>query len=107
MSFIRSYLDHEHDDEDKDEGGVEVADVEGGAESADQSVAADDGGQEHGGQFRGEAVDQGVEDGGAGDGQGHHHDQVGEEGEAAEHQVSGTTEAGFDHLVVNDDEHCV
>jgi hypothetical protein len=44
-----SDLDNEKEDEDKDEAGVEVGDVKGRAEAADQSVAADDGCQKHGG----------------------------------------------------------
>ena len=35
-SFQRqTHLNNEHDDEHKDEGGVEIGDVEGGAEAAD------------------------------------------------------------------------
>ena len=39
-----------------------------------------------------------VEDSCAGDGEGHHHDQVGQEGKGAEHQVSARPEPCLDHL---------
>ena len=39
-----------------------------------------------------------VEDSGAGDGEGHHHYQVSQEGKGAEHQVSAGPEPGLDHL---------
>ena len=39
-----------------------------------------------------------VEDRGAGDGEGHHDDEVGEEGEGAEHEVGVGPEPGLDHL---------
>ena len=41
------HLDHEQDDEEEDEGCVEVRDVEGGTESPDESVAANYHGQKH------------------------------------------------------------
>ena len=93
-----AYLDNEHDDKHEDEGRVEVGDVERGAESADQGVAADDDCEEHGGQLGAEVFDQRVEDGGSGDGEWHHDDEVGEEGEAAEDEVRAAAEAGLDHL---------
>ena len=40
-------LDDEHEDEEEDEGGVEVRHVEGGAQAPDQRVAAYHGGQQH------------------------------------------------------------
>ena len=46
-SYYDSHLNHEQDDEEEDEGGVEVGDVEGGAEAPDQRVAANHGGQQH------------------------------------------------------------
>ena len=49
-------LDHEHDDEDEDEHGVEVGDVEGGTEAADEGVAADNSGQQHGRRLRREVA---------------------------------------------------
>ena len=98
-SFQRqTHLNNEHDDEHKDEGGVEVGDVERGPETSDQSIAAYDDGEEHGGQLGAEVLDEGVEDGGAGDGERHHDDEVGEEGEAAEDEVRAAPEAGLDHL---------
>ena len=39
-----------------------------------------------------------VEDGGAGDSEGHHHYQVSQEGEGAEHEVGAGPESGLDHL---------
>ena len=47
-----SHLNHEQDDEEEDEGGVEVGDVEGGAEPPDQCVPSDHHGQQHRGQLR-------------------------------------------------------
>ena len=35
-----SHLNHEHNDEHEDEGGVEVGDVEGRAKASDESVAS-------------------------------------------------------------------
>ena len=49
--FISIYLHNQHGDEDEDERSVEVGDIEGGSEPADEGVAADDGSQEHGGQL--------------------------------------------------------
>ena len=46
-----SHLDHEQDDEEEDEGGVEVGDVEGGTEPPDQCVPADHHGQQHRGKL--------------------------------------------------------
>ena len=93
-----SYLNDEQEDESKDEGSVEVADVEGGTEPANQGVATDDDGQEHGSKLRAETLDQGVEHGSSGNGQAHHHNQIGEEGEAAEGQVGALSKTGLDHL---------
>ena len=39
-----------------------------------------------------------VEDGCPCDGEGHHHDEVGEEGEGAEHEVGHPTKPSLDHL---------
>ena len=39
-----------------------------------------------------------VEDGGAGDGEGHHHNQVSQEGKGAEHQVGAGPEPRLDYL---------
>ena len=44
------------------------------------------------------AHDAPVEDGGAGDGEAHHHNQIGQEGEGAEHKVSARPEPGLDNL---------
>ena len=96
--YISAYLNNEHDDEHKDEGGVEVRDVEGGTETADERVAANDDGEEHGSQFGAEVLDQGVEDGSTGNGERHHNDEVGEEGKAAEDEVRGAAKASLDHL---------
>ena len=93
-----TYLNNEHDDEHKDEGSVEVRDVEGGAEASDERVAANDNGKEHGGQLGAEVLDQGVEDSGPGNGERHHDDEVGEEGEAAEDNVCVRAKASLDHL---------
>ena len=68
------YLNNEHDDEHKDEGGVEVGDVECGAEATDERVTADDDGQEHCGQLGAEVLNKGVQDGGSGNGERHHDD---------------------------------
>ena len=40
-----------------------------------------------------------VQDGSSGNGEGHHDDEVGEEGKGAEDQMGPGSEAGFDHLV--------
>ena len=47
VNIFYSHLDHEQDDEEEDEGGVEVGDIEGGAEAANESVAANHNGKEH------------------------------------------------------------
>ena len=52
ISNYDSHLNHEQDDEEEDEGGVEVGDVEGGAEPPDQCVLSDHHGQQHGSQLR-------------------------------------------------------
>ena len=93
-----SYLNDEQEDESKDESSIEVADVEGGTESSNQGVATDDDGQEHGSKLGAESLDQGVEHGSSGNGQAHHHNQVGEEGKAAEGQVGSLSKTGLDHL---------
>ena len=41
LNISDSHLNHEQDDEEEDEGGVEVGDVEGGAEPPDQCVPSD------------------------------------------------------------------
>ena len=97
-AIFLSHLHNEQYDETKDQGRVEVTDIEGGPQASDQGVPADDGGQEHGSQLWTEVLDQRVEDGRASDGQTHHDDQVGEEGEAAERQVGPLAETGLDHL---------
>ena len=57
MNWIESlyaldpHLDHEQDDEEEDEGSVEVGDVEGGAKPTDKSVTADHHGKKHCCQF--------------------------------------------------------
>ena len=48
---LDSHLDHEENDEEEDEGGVEVGDVEGGTKSSDESVSADHHGKKHCCQF--------------------------------------------------------
>ena len=45
------YLNNQHDDEHKDEGCVEVGDIECGSQSSNQSVASDDSSQQHGGKL--------------------------------------------------------
>ena len=45
-------LNNEHEDEDKDEGGVEVGHVEGGAQASDEGVSSDNSCQQHGGGLR-------------------------------------------------------
>ena len=92
------YLNNQHDDEHKDEGCVEVGDVECGAKATNECVTADDDGEEHCGQLRAEVLDQGVEDGGSGNSERHHDDEVGEEGEAAEDNVCVRAKASLDHL---------
>ena len=52
ISNYDSHLNHEQDDEEEDEGGVEVGDVEGGAKPPDQCVPSDHHGQQHRGQLR-------------------------------------------------------
>ena len=52
LNISDSHLNHEQDDEEEDEGGVEVGDVEGGAKPPDQCVPSDHHGQQHGGQLR-------------------------------------------------------
>ena len=52
LNISDSHLNHEQDDEEEDEGGVEVGDVEGGAEPPDQCVPSDHHGQQHRGQLR-------------------------------------------------------
>ena len=52
LNISDSHLNHEQDDEEEDESGVEVGDVEGGAEPPDQCVPSDHHGQQHRGQLR-------------------------------------------------------
>ena len=52
ISNYDPHLNHEQDDEEEDEGGVEVGDVEGGTEPPDQCVPSDHHGQKHRGQLR-------------------------------------------------------
>ncbi len=49
------HLDDEHEYEDENEGGVEVGDVECGAEAPDQRVAANHAGQQHSGHLGAQA----------------------------------------------------
>ena len=51
INIFDSHLHHEQDDEEEDEGGVEVGDVECGAEPTDESVSANHHGEEHCCQF--------------------------------------------------------
>ena len=41
VNIFDSHLDHEQDDEEEDEGGVEVGDVEGSAKPSNEGVASD------------------------------------------------------------------
>lgn len=106
-----THLDHQHDDECEDESGVEVRDVEGGAEASDEGVAPDDRGEEHRRQLGAQVLHQAatgivvnsgvffysdllncdlkspVQNSCPSDGQRHHHNQVGEEGKGAEDDV--------------------
>ena len=52
LNISDSHLNHEQDDEEEDEGGVEVGDVEGGTEPPDQCVPSDHHGKKHRGQLR-------------------------------------------------------
>ena len=52
------YLNHQHNDEYKDEHGVEVGDVEGGTQSSNQRVPTDDRGQQHGRRLGGQVAHQ-------------------------------------------------
>jgi len=99
LEWVEEDLNHEQDDEEEDEGGVEVGDVEGGTEPTDESVSANHHGEEHCCQFGAQISHKAVQDCSSGHGEGHHHDEVGEEGEGAEDQVGPGSEAGFDHLV--------
>ena len=47
LNISDSHLNHEQDDEEEDEGSVEVGHVEGGAKPTDESVAANHHGKEH------------------------------------------------------------
>lgn len=98
VEWVVEYFNDQHEDEDKDEGRVEVRDIEGGAEASNEGVSANDSSQEHGSQFRAKIFHQAVENSSASDGEGHHDDQVGEECESAEHQMSPLSEPRFDHL---------
>jgi len=99
LEWVEEHLDHEEDDEEEDEGSVEVGDVEGGAEAADESVSANHHGKEHCCKLWAEISHKAVQDGSSGYGEGHHHDEVGEEGKGAEDEMGPGSEAGFDHLV--------
>ena len=98
FGYISAYLNNEHDDEHKDEGGVEVRDIEGGAKATDKCVATNDDGKEHGSQLGAEVLDQGIEDGSPSNCERHHDDEVGEEGEATENEVCLAAKASLDHL---------
>ena len=91
-------LHNQKEDEAKDEGSVEVTDIEGRTQTTDQGVSTNDDGEDHGRQFGAEIFDQGVEHCSAGNGQTHHDNQVGEEGKAAEGQVGALSKTGLDHL---------
>jgi len=99
LKWVEEDLDHEQDDEEEDEGCVEVRDVEGGTESPDESVAANYHGQKHCCKLWAQISHKAVQDCSSGDGEGHHDDEVGEEGKGAEDQVGPGSKAGFDHLV--------
>jgi len=99
LEWVEEHLDHEQDDEEEDEGSVEVGDVEGGAKPTDESVSADHHGKKHCCQFWAEISHKTVQDCGSGDREGHHDDEVGEEGKGAEDQMGPGSKAGFDHLV--------
>merc|ERR1719167_1926479 len=98
LERVEEDLNHEQDDEEEDEGGVEVGDVEGGAKPPDQCVPSDHHGQKHRGQLRAQVGHQAVEDRGSSNGERHHDDQVGEEGKGAEDQVGPRSEPSFNHL---------
>ena len=44
---IIAHLNNQHEDKDEDEGRIEVGHVEGRAQSTDQRITADNGGQQH------------------------------------------------------------
>merc|ERR1719495_2292066 len=98
LERVEEDLNHEQDDEEEDESGVEVGDVEGGAEPPDQCVPSDHHGKQHRGQLRAQVSHQAVEDRGSSNGEGHHDDQVCEEGKGAEDQVGPCSEPSFNHL---------
>ena len=92
-------LHNQHKNKDKNEGSIEVRHVESGPKTSNQSVTTNNGSKQHSSKFRAEICYQAVQDSCASNGEGHHHDQVGEEGKGAEDQVGPGSEAGFDHLV--------
>merc|ERR1719334_1624227 len=91
-------LDHEHEDEHEYEGGVEVGHIECRSKTSDERVPSNHSCKQHGSQLRGKTLHQAVENGSAGNGQAHHHDQIGEEGKSTEHQMSSLPESGLDDL---------
>ena len=46
------YLDHKHQNKDENEHSVEVGNIEGGSQAANQGVAANNSRQQHSGRFR-------------------------------------------------------
>ena len=50
--MIVNYLNDKHQDEDEDESGVEVGDVERCSQTSNQSVASDNSSQQHSSQLR-------------------------------------------------------
>ena len=91
-------LHHEDDQQDEDETGVEVGHVEGGAESADQRVGAEERGHdEHGELVRG-VLRQRLDGGFARQQHADGDYQVGQDGEEAEDLVCSRTEPCVDDL---------
>ena len=111
------YLYNQHYDENEDECGVEVGDIERGSQSSDECVTSNDGSQKHRGKFGAEIRHQTerenldflsrsefclfppVEHGCSCNGQRHHHDQVCEEREGAEHEVGPLSKPRFNNLL--------
>jgi len=98
VEWIVEYLDDQHQNEDKDESCVEVGHIESGPKTTNQSVTANNRGKKHCSKLWAEVSYQAVQDSCASDGEGHHHNQVGEEGKGAEHQVGAGSKSGLDHL---------
>ena len=110
------HLYNQHYDENEDECGVEVGDIERGSQSSDECVTSNDGSQKHRGKFGAEIRHQTerekfdflssrefclflpVEHGCSRNGQRHHHNQVCEEREGAEHEVGPLSKPRFNNL---------